>query len=254
MTARGTLLFLAALTPPAIAVCGTCAAGDAGAQGGEPYVLSLYCGQQGDAITALDSISWGDDVSGVCRPAPLNASDPCDNGGNSTKIRSLLTAACVGKPLCLLNVSADLLGPFCQPKHNPGKSFALTVAARCGVGPAFSVCGGLAGPALAFAGVFGDNAVLQRGPAKAALYGTVPPGAFPPGATVGVFLQSSAGGAPMTAAGAIAPDGSWKAMLPQGLEPAGGGNYTVTATCAGCTGLPFMRPAQIFNVTFGDLW
>ena len=247
-------LFAAFFVPKAVAVCGTCAAGDAGVQGGDPYVLSLYCGQPGDVITALDSISWGDDVSGVCRPSPTNASDPCDNGGNATRVSSLVAYACMGKAVCLLNVSTSFLGPFCQPKHNPGKSFALTVAARCGAGPAFSTCGGLGGPALAFAGVFGDNAVLQRGPSRAALYGSVPPGAFPPGATVGVSLQSAAGGTPVTSVGVIAPDGSWKTVLSQGLESAGGGNYSVTATCHGCVDLPFMRPVQIVNVTFGDLW
>ena len=96
--------------------------------------------------------------------------------------------------------------------------------------------------------------VLQRAPARASLFGSVPVGAFPPGATVAVSLQSSGGGPPVAASGSVAADGGWRAVLPAGLEADGGGNYTVTATCVGCFAVPFITPAVLYNVTFGDVW
>ena len=103
-------------------------------------------------------------------------------------------------------------------------------------------------------GVFSDSAVLQRAPAKAAVYGaagsvfgngTVAPDA---GATVTVTVKESAGTG-YTVTATAAADGGWKAML----KPASaGGDYTISAACtAGCTG---KQPHTIVNVTFGDVW
>ena len=77
---------------------------------------------------------------------------------------------------------------------------------------------------------FTDNAILQRAPAKAALYGRVSP--LPPsGATVDVTVTPALGGKSSFPAEMYA-DGTWKVLLPP--TPAGGA-YSATATCAKCT-------------------
>ena len=88
-----------------------------------------------------------------------------------------------------------------------------------------------------FAG-FSDYAVLQRGPGRAAVYGSLGPG----GTGAAVQLTSSGGAAegssesePVLVEATATPDGRWKALLP--AHPAGG-DYTLTATCHGCTAEP----------------
>eukprot|EP01045_Picozoa_sp_COSAG04_P000963 COSAG04_NODE_28_length_36566_cov_70.886665_21_plen_283_part_00 len=90
---------------------------------------------------------------------------------------------------------------------------------------------------IAFFAGFSDHAVLQRGPGRAAVYGSLGPGGT--GATV--QLSSSGGAAegsseePELVEATATPDGRWKALLP--AHPAGG-DYTLTATCHGCTAEP----------------
>ena len=90
---------------------------------------------------------------------------------------------------------------------------------------------------IAFFAGFSDYAVLQRGPGRAAVYGSLGPGGT--GATV--QLSSSGGAAegsseePVLVEATATPDGRWKALLP--AHPAGG-DYTLTATCHGCTTEP----------------
>ncbi len=126
--------------------------------------------------------------------------------------------------------------------------------------------------------VFGSNMVLQRAPAKAAIYGYLQPGA-----TGAVVTVTTAGGAPVATVTAsvnatVQPFGAgfgvrpcpkevcppydmepftpfafplptWKALLPP--MPAGG-DFVVTTTCVGCP-TP-AAPLVIVNVTFGDVW
>ena len=134
-------------------------------------------------------------------------------------------------------------------------------------------------PALfwGFDAPFGDNMVLQRAPAAAAIYGYLDS----PGAT-GVKVTVSANGAPLYSVDAVLnatmqpfgdgwgarpcpkavcppydmatftpfayPLPTWKALL----QPApAGGNYTITAECTGCASNATL---SIGNVVFGDVW
>ena len=101
-------------------------------------------------------------------------------------------------------------------------------------------------------GVFSDSAVLQRAPAKAAIFGaagtifgngTIAPDS---GATVTVSIKEGGGGSSYTVTATAATDGGWKVLL----KPAqAGGDYTISAACtSGCAG---KQPHAIVNVTFG---
>ena len=122
--------------------------------------------------------------------------------------------------------------------------------------------------------------LLQQAPAKAAIYGFLDFNASTANAVVRVTLTPADGGAPTTVEALLnatfqtfgpdwgvrpcascpdinppfnpfnAPLASWKALLPP--QPAGG-NFTITATCAGCSA---MGPSAvtITNVIFGDMW
>jgi hypothetical protein len=261
--AAPTLLLLLALFRVAAAdsssapppFCATCA-GDTGQYTPVPWQLSLFCSAPGDVIASIGAISWGDDASGVCG-APVNASDPCDNGGNATRVRAAIERACLGRPWCPLLVNESSFGSPCRA--GSASTHRLTVQASCASGAGNWSCS-TSDPGLWFAGTLGDGAVLQRAPAGAALYGAVSPGAFPRGggATVTVTLASAtattASAAPLaTVSSPVAEDGSWKVVLPP-MEPAGGGNYSATATCVGCFALPFMGPRTISDLVFGDVW
>jgi len=130
-----------------------------------------------------------------------------------------------------------------------------------------------------FDSAFGDNMLLQRAPAMAAVYGFLDFGASIAGAVVRVTLTPDSG-SPTTVVAALnataqtfgpdwgvrpcascpdinspfspfgGPLASWKALLPP--MPAGG-NYTVTASCEGCLA-SFPTTASISNVVFGDFW
>ena len=248
-------LLIAAASASAAAASAFCAscAGDTGEYTPTPWQLSLFCSTPGDAIASIDYISWGDVGGGVCG-RPKNASDHCDNGGNATRVRAVVEAACLGKAWCPLFVNETSLGsPGCSGAH------FLTVGATCASGAGNFTCSTM-DPGLWFAGTLSDAAVLQRAPAGAALYGAVSPGAFPRGgsASVSVTLsgQTSAGAeAPLVTvtSAPLADDGSGTVVLPP-LEAGGGGNYSATATCAGCFALPFMTPRTIADLTFGDVW
>ena len=103
-----------------------------------------------------------------------------------------------------------------------------------------------------FSGVFGDHVVLQREPAKAAVYGVI--FGAKAGTTVTVDVASPSGAAIYSVPGTVMvteqqmPGGryaKWKAFL----KPApAGGNFTVSASCAGCTNT---TKATIADVTFG---
>lgn len=118
----------------------------------------------------------------------------------------------------------------------------------------------------------GDNMVLQRAPAKAAVYGIYGPETAPKGAiTVTVIPMGGTAGSKYTVdaeintvhqaradpnyPGAVDSDGpyaTWKAFL---HPTAAGGNYTITVNCtADCGGDPKYWGAAISNVTFGDVW
>ena len=110
-------------------------------------------------------------------------------------------------------------------------------------------------PSLRFSAGFSDDMVLQRGPAKAAVYGF---GAGPvtvkvagtdgSGAAVSYSVSGSAAASSgeAAAAGEAAGEapGHWKAFL---RPAAAGGSYTVTASGAGGS-------ATLERVTFGDVY
>ena len=133
---------------------------------------------------------------------------------------------------------------------------------------------------FSFDSAFGDNMLLQQAPASAAIYGFLDYNAsMVAGTTVHVTL-TPAGGAPTTVQATLnitaqtfgpewgvrpcpscpnidppfnpffTPLASWKALLPP--MPAGG-NYSVTAECAGCSAAA-PRTVSIANVVFGDMW
>jgi hypothetical protein len=114
-----------------------------------------------------------------------------------------------------------------------------------------------------FSGVFSDHCVLQREPAKAAVYGVIFGAST--GTTVEVSVASVAGsaGAGEVVTGSYSVKGSvmltdkhppggryarWKAYL----QPApAGGNYTITVSCASCKNT---SKAKISDLTYGDVW
>jgi hypothetical protein len=124
-------------------------------------------------------------------------------------------------------------------------------------------------PVFQFSPTFGDDMVLQMQPAAAAVYGFTGEG----GSAVSVSVKSGDkilytvpatlnstqqpfGGAwgerPNAAGGCFnpwcEPLSTWKALL----KPAPpGGNYTITASCTGCTG---ETTATLTSATFGDVW
>jgi hypothetical protein len=125
------------------------------------------------------------------------------------------------------------------------------------------------GKRFSFWSSLGSNMVLQRGPAKAAVYGVLV-GNMTAEPSVNVTVQASDGSSYSVPAeiGTVqqpwsypglewpwnyeGPFVSWKAVL----QPAAtGGNYTILAECSDCDGIAreFTR-ANITNVTFGDVW
>lgn len=121
----------------------------------------------------------------------------------------------------------------------------------CGVFPSnppgFSSC--TAGKDLNFSTVFSSYAVLQRAPARAAVYGTLGTNADGSGdIQVKVTVSDGSGKVQYSVDAKVdASKGTWKAFLRPTLA---GGSYTVTAACgSGCTG-----EKSLTNVTFGEVW
>ena len=106
------------------------------------------------------------------------------------------------------------------------------------------------GQSVCFSGNFASNAVLQRAPQRAALYG-----ASGANYTVGtpMVLTLSGVGPDGTAynkswPAASGADGTWKVLL----DPmAAWGNYSATISCPQCTG--GQTSATIHSLTFGDV-
>ena len=127
------------------------------------------------------------------------------------------------------------------------------------------------GLTLSFLQTLGDNMVLQRAPAKAAVYGLYGPASAPKDAKVFVTVTNKASGSSYKVDAEIntvhqasdktgypgctecpGPYSTWKALL---QPTASGGDYTITVNCSsGCGGDPKYWGASITNVTFGDVW
>lgn len=126
------------------------------------------------------------------------------------------------------------------------------------------------GLTMGFLQSFGDNMVLQRAPAKAAVYGVYGPQATAPRtAEVKVTVRSATGESYTVDAemntvhqATVNPDyaactecpgpyATWKALL---HPTEAGGDYTIVANCTGCGGDPKYWGTSITNVTFGDVW
>ena len=106
------------------------------------------------------------------------------------------------------------------------------------------------GPSLCFANNFGDFGVLQRGPARAAYYGSTgaPPVA---GAAVSLTLAGVLDDGSTynkSFATTSMADGTWKILLD--AMPAYG-QLSATVSCAACGG---SQAATLRNQTFGDVW
>ena len=112
----------------------------------------------------------------------------------------------------------------------------------------------LAAPTFRFNATLGSHMVLQRAPAKAAVYGTLAGAAS---SAISVTVQRLVDGrptgspytVPATVVAGAGGNATWKAFLKPTAagEP---GSYTITAKCAsGCSGT-----AQISDVVFGDVW
>jgi hypothetical protein len=107
---------------------------------------------------------------------------------------------------------------------------------------------------ICFSWALGSSMVLQRAPAKAAVYGTLAGAAS---SAISVTVQRLVDGrptgspytVPATVVAGAGGNATWKAFLKPTAagEP---GSYTITAKCAsGCSGT-----AQISDVVFGDVW
>ena len=89
--------------------------------------------------------------------------------------------------------------------------------------------------------------VLQQSPAKACVYGTLGAGG------TAASLKVEGAGASYDVEATVKPGVTsafklWKACLkPQ----AAGGDFTLTATCTGCTNT---TAAKLSHVTFGEVW
>jgi hypothetical protein len=97
--------------------------------------------------------------------------------------------------------------------------------------------------------------VLQQSPAKACVFGVLPPGATK--ATITISSGSDGDGdaafVPYNVAASVEDEsGAWKACL----KPQAGGHstFTVTATCTGCGSSNASAVATLHGVVFGDVW
>jgi hypothetical protein len=127
------------------------------------------------------------------------------------------------------------------------------VAAYPGPYPPGGSCNTLGQPVLCIGAPTASNAVLQRGPGRAAITGSVPPGWGTPPMTVTIVLTDEEGkGNDANVSTEIRPDLTWKALLPP--RPAFG-NYSLTAACtAGCAGANATGTAPLVNLTYGDVY
>jgi hypothetical protein len=106
-----------------------------------------------------------------------------------------------------------------------------------------------------FAGVLTDHAVLQREPAKAAVYGVVFGANLATNVTVEISEVDeeniSKSQYTVMAAVHVGEKGyaTWKAFL---HPTSAGGNFTITASCSSCEAP--MNSSTLADVTFGDVW
>ena len=108
---------------------------------------------------------------------------------------------------------------------------------------------------ICFSWALGSSMVLQRAPAKAAVYGTLAGAASSAviSVTVQRFVDGRPTGSPYSVAATVVAgaggNATWKAFL-KPTAAGGPGSYTITAKCtSGCSGT-----AQISDVVFGDVW
>lgn len=108
-----------------------------------------------------------------------------------------------------------------------------------------------------FSGVFSDNVVLQREPARAAVYGVVIGAELD--TTVAVKISEVSGSTAASIAAEVVVTtqetevgglyATWRAVL----EPAAaGGNYTISASCMSCAAPSNFNTLN--SVTFGEVW
>jgi hypothetical protein len=130
--------------------------------------------------------------------------------------------------------------------------FSLSTALAAAQIPSIKMMTAAAPPPPPHAGVsfnasFGSYMVLQQQPAKACVYGMLGDG----GTAVSVKLSSTTTSSSKSTAAinaTLSAGGGWKACFPPNAV---GGDYTVTATCTGCTNT---TTALLEHVTFGDVW
>lgn len=102
---------------------------------------------------------------------------------------------------------------------------------------------------ICFSKSLGSYMVLQQAPAKACVYGML--GAGGTAATVKISSVSDDSDASLAqeVAAEVTAGGHWKACL---APQKAGGDYTVTATCTGCSDTK--AAVSVEHVTFGDVW
>jgi hypothetical protein len=108
---------------------------------------------------------------------------------------------------------------------------------------------------VSFNSTFSSYAVLQRAPAKSAVYGvcgTPADGSTFSDQAISVDIAGTTGDGSLhsyAVPATVGADGSWMAYL---AVEATGGDFTVTATCTkGCANTTV---ATLEHVTFGDVW
>jgi hypothetical protein len=136
----------------------------------------------------------------------------------------------IGEPCCQLHACATDQQKGCHHNIHPRSS---------------KITSGRTTPfKLQFAGVFGDDMILQRAPSSAAIYGMALPNQ-----EVLVRVVASHSGQAVEMRDRASATGAWVVRLP---AHDAGGNYTIHLSCPECPGAVEM--ATISRVSFGDVW
>ena len=118
-------------------------------------------------------------------------------------------------------------------------------------GPMPSTKGGsqcVVGKDLNFSNVFSDHAVLQMGPAKAAVYGYLGSAAASTSSVIVTVVKEDDLSSYTVNASVNIEKKTWKAFLTPEAKP--GGNYTITVKCtSGC-----QTSMTLNSITFGNVW
>eukprot|EP01043_Picozoa_sp_COSAG02_P046236 COSAG02_NODE_4308_length_5527_cov_3.908438_5_plen_147_part_00 len=145
------------------------------------------------------------------------------------------------KDACFALVAAMVAASAVEPAAASGSALA-------GKPPtAWVNCNASAG--ICFDKSLGSYMVLQQAPAKACVYGMLGAGGTAATVKISSVSADSDDSLLQEVVADVISGGHWKACL---APQKAGGDYTVTATCTGCSGTK--AAASIEHVTFGDVW